>query len=685
MAAAERGPLGILAGSGALPGRLIEACAKIGRPVFVLAFTGAADPAVVEKVPHAWIRLGQAGSGLARLRAHGVRELVMAGGVRRPSPLALRPDWRTLKFFAALGWRALGDDGLLRAVIHALEGEGFAVVGAGSILADDLAPDAPLGRIVPDSTVTADIALGLASAREHGARDAGQAVVVAVGRVVDREGVDGTDALLKRCIGRAAGGVLVKTSKPGQERRADLPAIGPDTVAAAAAAGLKGIVVEAGATLLLNRAAIVAAADRSGLFVVGVKLPALGSSSSSATPRPSVNGREQGAGDATLRAPLIYLSAGEPSGDALGANLMRALRYRTQGRVRFAGIGGEQMAAEGLMSLFPLDDLAVMGVAEVLPRARAILRRVNQAVADIRMKQPAAVVTIDSSGFNWRIAQRLRRAGDTVPLIHYVAPMVWAWRGGRARRMARWYNHLMALLPFEPPYFEKVGLSCSYVGHPVVEMGADKGDGAGFRRRHEIPPVTRVVAILPGSRRGEVSRLLPLFGATVVLLAKKLPGLMIVVAATANVAAQVMAAVATWNVDTTIVGPAEKYDAFAASDAALAASGTVALELAVAGVPTVVTYRLNPLTHALLKRIVKVRYANLVNVILDRPAVPELLQNDATPEKLAAAVERLLEDKAARAAQIAAGQDAVKTLGYGQVSPGLRAADEVLARIRPPP
>jgi len=664
MAAAEPGPLGILAGSGALPGRLIEACAKAGRPVFVLAFIGAADPVVIDKVPHAWIRLGQAGSGLAILRAHGVRELVMAGGVKRPSPLALRPDWRTLKFFAALGWRALGDDGLLRAVIHALEAEGFAVVGAEAILGRDLAPEGPLGKRAPDAALASDIALGLAAAREHGARDRGQAVVVAAGKVIDREGPDGTDALLKRCKGRAVGGVLVKTSKPGQERRADLPAIGPDTITAAADAGLKGVVVEAGATLLIDRSAIIAAADHAGLFVVGMPAPQ--------SPA-AVNETEP---------PLIYLIAGEPSGDALGANLMRALRYRAQGTVCFAGIGGEQMTAEGLTSLFPLDDLAVMGVAEVLPRARTILKRVAQAVADIRARRPAAVVTIDSSGFNWRVAQRLRRAGDRVPLIHYVAPMVWAWRAGRARRMARWYDHLMALLPFEPPYFERVGLSCSYVGHPVVEMGADRGDGASFRRRHNIPPLARVVAILPGSRGGEVGRLLPILGQTVALLAKKVPSLMIVVPATENVAAQVKAAVATWDVDAVIVGNIEKYDAFAASDAALAASGTVALELAVAGVPMAVTYRVNPLTHALLRRVVKVRYVNLVNLILDRPAVPELLQDDATPEKLAAAIERLLEDKAARAAQISAGQEALKALGYGQVSPGLRAADEVLARLR---
>ncbi|MDE1930615.1 MAG: lipid-A-disaccharide synthase [Alphaproteobacteria bacterium] len=663
MAAAETGPLGILAGSGALPGRLIEACAKAGRPVFVLAFEGAADPAVVDKVPHVWIRLGQAGTGLAILRAHDVRELVMAGGVRRPSPLALRPDWRTLKFFAALGWRALGDDGLLRAVIHALEAEGFTVVGAEDILGRDLAPEGPLGKHAPDPAMAADIALGLASAREHGARDKGQAVVVAAGHVIDREGPDGTDALLRRCKGRAAGGVLVKTSKPGQERRADLPAIGPDTVAAAAVAGLKGIVVEAGATLLIDRAAIVQAADRAGLFVVGMRAPLLPAAGRTAPP-------------------LVYLIAGEPSGDALGANLMRALRRRTDGAVRFAGIGGEQMAAEGLTSLFALDDLAVMGVAEVLPRARTILRRVTQAVADIRTRQPAAVVTIDSSGFNWRVAQRLRRAGDTVPLIHYVAPMVWAWRGGRARRMARWYDHLMALLPFEPPYFTKVGLSCAYVGHPVVELGADKGDGAGFRRRHGIAPSARVVAILPGSRGGEVGRLLSVLRETVALLARKLPDLVVVVPATTNVLGRVRAAVNGWTTKTIVVGNTEKYDAFAASDAALAASGTVALELAVAGVPTVVTYRVNPLTHALLRRVVKVRYVNLVNLILDRQAVPELLQSAATPEKLAAAVLRLVEDKAARAAQISAGQEALRALGYGQVSPGLRAADEVLARLR---
>ncbi len=382
-----------------------------------------------------------------------------------------------------------------------------------------------------------------------------------------------------------------------------------------------------------------------------------------------------------MTAPLIYLIAGEPSGDFLGARLMVALKERLAGEVRFAGIGGEEMAAQGLKSRVPLEELAIMGVAEVLPRARRIFRRVAETIADILRVAPAAVVTIDSSGFTWRVAHGLRRRGASVPLIHYVAPMVWAWRAGRARRMARWYDHLMVLLPFEPPYFTAVGLSCSYVGHPVVESGADRGDGAAFRRQHGIAPAARVLLLLPGSRGGEVSRLLPVFKDAVLRLAARYPGLAVVVATTATVRAHVGAAVAAWPVAVIVVGRDEKYDAFAAGDVAICASGTVALELALARVPTVVAYRVSRLTHALVKRIVKIGYANLLNLILGREAVPELIQADCMPDRLADAAARLLDDAGARAAQIEACGEALKLLGLGGVSPSLRAADDVLAII----
>jgi hypothetical protein len=265
--------LGILAGSGELPLRLIDACRSAQRPFFVLAFEGEADPAALAEVPHAWVRLGAAAEGIERLRREGVNELVLAGGVRRPSLRSLRPDWRAAKFFARIGYRALGDDGLLSAVVKELEREGFRVVGADTLLESVLIPAGPLGRHAPpDGQALSDIEHGFRIARAIGALDIGQAVIVQQGLVLGVEAIEGTDALIARCGAlrrEGPGGVLVKTAKPGQERRADLPTIGPRTLKAAAAAGLRGIAVEAGAALVLDGPKVVELADRDGLFVIG--------------------------------------------------------------------------------------------------------------------------------------------------------------------------------------------------------------------------------------------------------------------------------------------------------------------------------------------------------------------------------------------------------------------------------
>jgi lipid-A-disaccharide synthase len=381
-------------------------------------------------------------------------------------------------------------------------------------------------------------------------------------------------------------------------------------------------------------------------------------------------------------APFIFIVAGEPSGDALGGALIAALRERVGAGLRVAGIGGESMAEQGLSSLVPLSDLAVAGVAEVLPRAPLILRRVRETVRAIQVLRPDAVVTIDSSGFSWRIAHRLRRDGERLPLIHYVAPMVWAWRPGRARRMARWYDHLLALLPFEPPYFARVGLACSYVGHPVIESGADRGDAARFRAIHGLAGDELVLTVLPGSRSGEVRRLLPVFGAALRQLEPMIGPFRVAVPTVENVAAAVSAGVADWPGQPIVLrGAMAKYDAFAASRAAMAASGTVALELALARLPMVVAYRLNPLTEALLARLVKVRQANLVNLILGRPLVPELLGGDCTPARLSAAVAELVRDERVRSAHIDGYDEALRRLGTGGVSPSRNAADRILAVI----
>jgi DUF1009 family protein len=266
--------LGILAGSGELPSRLVEACRAAGRPFFILAFEGEADPALAAAGPHAFVRLGAAETGFRLLRENGVEAIVLAGGIRRPSLGSLRPDWRAAKFLARIGYRALGDDNLLSAIVRELEAEGFAVVGADEIIGSALAEEGPFGRHRPDAQAEADIAHGMRIVRALGSLDIGQAVVVQQGMVLGVEAIEGTDALLGRCreLRRdGPGGVLVKAAKPGQERRADLPTIGRRTVAAAAAAGLRGIAVEAGSTLVLDRGGVAAAADRAGLFVVGVR------------------------------------------------------------------------------------------------------------------------------------------------------------------------------------------------------------------------------------------------------------------------------------------------------------------------------------------------------------------------------------------------------------------------------
>ncbi len=378
--------------------------------------------------------------------------------------------------------------------------------------------------------------------------------------------------------------------------------------------------------------------------------------------------------------PLVFLVAGEPSGDLLGGRLMAALKDETSGDIRFAGVGGDRMAAEGLESLFPIRQLAVMGIVEVLPHLLTILRRIRETVAAAIEARPAAVVTIDSPSFTLEVSQRLRGRG--IPLIHYVAPSVWAWKPWRAKHIAGFLDRLLVLLPFEPPYFEKHDLATSFVGHPAVEQAPRTAEAAAFRARHGIPPEAVLLCVLPGSRSGEVRRLLPVFAETVARLKTRFVNLMAVVPTVPNVADTVADAVTAWAVPTVALHePGEKYEAFAAANAALAASGTVAVELAVAGTPSVIGYRVSPLSAFLARRLIKIRYMSLVNLVLDHEAQPEFLQRDCTPAKLAEAVERLLTSPSARDAQLAACRDAVRALGLDGEAPSRRAARAVLSTI----
>ncbi|PWS35797.1 lipid-A-disaccharide synthase [Falsiroseomonas bella] len=383
-------------------------------------------------------------------------------------------------------------------------------------------------------------------------------------------------------------------------------------------------------------------------------------------------------------APLIYIVAGEASGDALGARLVAALRAREPG-LRFAGIGGDLLAAQGMASLFPMRELALMGLLEVLPNIRNVARRLSETAADIAARRPAAIVTIDSPGFTMRLAERVQPLG--IPVIHYVAPQIWAWRPGRVRKMRERVARVLCLLPFEPVIFDNAGIPATFVGHPVLESGADGGDAARFRAAHSLSPEERPLLVMPGSRRMEVQRLLPLFGATLGLLAQRVPGLRPVVAVSPLVAEAVRAGVAGWPGAPILVETLDaKHDAFAAVAAAgsvgLIKSGTSSLEMAVAGVPHVIAYRINPVTAWIVERLARVPFASLVNLLSEREVAPEFLQRFATPEAIAAALERLLTEPSVAAAQRDGLRAVLERLHPPGQAPSEAAAAAVLATLR---
>ncbi len=376
------------------------------------------------------------------------------------------------------------------------------------------------------------------------------------------------------------------------------------------------------------------------------------------------------------------LVCGEPSGDQLGGELMAATKTLAP-NVVFSGVGGDAMAAHGLKTLFPLDDTAVMGLAEVVPKIPVILRRVREAAAFALETRPDAVVLIDSPDFTHRIARRLKRLDPRIATVNYVAPQVWASRSYRARAMARYFDLVLALLPFEPQFFESYGLRTIFVGHPVIERAARMKGGADLRARLGVGADAPLLAVLPGSRTNEVRLLLPVFREAVARLAGEIPNLVSIIPLVPHVAARVREGTGAWPTPLHFIeNDADKFAAFDAADAALAASGTVTTELALSGTPTVVGYKLGWFTYKLMRPLIHAPYATLVNIILGREAMPEFIQEDCTPENLATALLMLLRDDATRTRQLSDLEEAVKSLGVGGEAPSLRAAAALLAFVR---
>ena len=376
----------------------------------------------------------------------------------------------------------------------------------------------------------------------------------------------------------------------------------------------------------------------------------------------------------------IFLIAGEASGDQLGGGLMRALR-RARPEVAFGGVGGPAMTAAGLTSLFPLDELAVMGFVPVLRRLPQLLRRIDEAAAAVVTARPDALVIIDSPDFTHRVARRVRRMLPQLPIIDYVSPTVWAWRSGRARRMRSYIDHVLALLPFEPEAYRRLdGPPCSYVGHPLVEHITDLTPSAeDLHRRDRRPPI---LLVLPGSRQSELDRLMSVFAQTLPLLAEQAGPFEAILPAVPHLKERIKTAIADWPVKPSVISSeAAKCASFRQARAALAASGTVTLELALAGVPMAVAYRVGPL-ESLLRFVIKAPSIVLPNLILGENIVPEFLQEACTPTALAAPLARLLREGPERERQSRGFEEVARRLSEGKhETPSARAAAIILETI----
>jgi lipid-A-disaccharide synthase len=378
----------------------------------------------------------------------------------------------------------------------------------------------------------------------------------------------------------------------------------------------------------------------------------------------------------------IFLIATEESGDRLGASLMKVLRQRLGGAVRFEGVGGRSMAREGLTSLFPIEELSIVGLASVVKQLPMILRRIRKTADAVTQASPDVLVIIDSPDFTHRVARHVRARDPAIPIIDYVSPSVWAWRPGRARAMLRYVDHVLALLPFEPEAYRRLrGPPCSYVGHPLIEQIGRLRPGADEQKRRNEPPP--VLLVLPGSRRSEIRHHMAVFGETLGRLQAEGVPFELILPTMPHLQEAVAEGVKNWPVQPRIVvGENDKQAAFRIAHAAFVKSGTVTLELAIAGVPMVAAYKVGAVEASIMRRVIRTSSVILANLVIGENVVPEFIQEDCTPEKLAPALRDVLTDKPLRQRQVEAFAKIDAIMSTGNQPPSVRAADIVLATLR---
>lgn len=386
------------------------------------------------------------------------------------------------------------------------------------------------------------------------------------------------------------------------------------------------------------------------------------------------------------KSPKLFIVAGEPSGDQLGGKLMSALKSVCDGQITIEGVGGEAMKAQGLQSHFALSDITVMGLLAILMRYRLLRRRALQTVQAAIAAEPDAVVIIDSPEFTHRVASRIRKARPDIPIIDYVSPSVWAWRPGRARKMKRYVDHVLALLPFEPEVHERLGgPKCSYVGHPLIEKHdwMRNLDTEALAKKLTLDPSLSVLVMLPGSRASEVKLLREPFIGALGQLEEKIGKFEILVPTVPSVRSMVEKMLEPWGERVHFLeGEEDKFTSFRLANAALAASGTVTLELALANTPMVVAYRVEPLTAPVIRYLIQAQSIVLANLILGRNAFPEFIQEQCTPSNLAGALELLMSDSAERQAQLDALGDVHSKMIVEEETPSAKAAKIILEIVR---
>jgi lipid-A-disaccharide synthase len=379
----------------------------------------------------------------------------------------------------------------------------------------------------------------------------------------------------------------------------------------------------------------------------------------------------------------VMLVAAEASGDDRGAGLARALKRRLGDGVRFVGVGGERMAAEGVVSPFDIADISILGLLEGLLAYPRIVRRADETAAIAAREKPDVAVLIDSWGFTLRVAQRLRRQNPDLPLIKYVGPQVWATRPGRAKTLAAVVDHLLSIHAFDAPFFEAEGLPVTFVCNSALSVDFSGAQPARLRAAIGAGPDDPILLILPGSRPGEIERVLPAFEDAANLLKADRPHLHLVIAAAQTVAETVKSRIAGWPHRAHVIeGDDAKYDAMKAATVALACSGTVTTELAIAGTPMVVAYRLGPVTYAILQRLIRTKYVTLFNIAAQAFVAPELIQADCTGPNLAREIGLRLDDAAMRTRQVEAQNAALDKMGRGGPDPSEAAADAVLKLLK---